>query len=150
MPKCRKSVNFGLQLGPRGGKPHLPFGIIFVHGAPLGARMGPRPLPRASGTPPDLNFKRILVDFHRFFNNFGWFSAGFFHRFSMVELGWERVPYSTGWEGAVANLGGNTSRKTWVGRVPTQVCRRTFLPNLWRTCSHPSLLAHLPTQLLEV
>ena len=116
MPKCRKSVNFGLQLGPRGGKPHLPFGIIFVHGAPLGARMGPRPLPRASGTPPDLNFKRILVDVHRFFDNFGWFPARFFHRFSMVELGWERVPYSTGWEGAVADLGGNASHESWVGR----------------------------------
>ena len=73
----------------------------------------------------------------------------------MVELGWERVPYSTGWEGAVANLGGNMSRKTWVGRcvgdvfppkfavapsyptcggrVPTQVCWHTFPPNFWKS-----------------
>ena len=34
----------------------------------------------------------------------------------MVELGWERVPYSTGWEGAVADLGGNASHASWVGR----------------------------------
>ena len=94
----------------------MPFLALFGPEAPLGARMGPRPLPRASGTPPDLNFKRVLVDVHRFFNNFGWFSAGFFHRFSMVELGWERVPYSTGWEGAVGDLGGNASHASWVGR----------------------------------
>ena len=57
IPKYRKSPNFGLQLGPRGREPDLPFCIIFVPGAPLGARMGPGPLPRASGTPPDLDFK---------------------------------------------------------------------------------------------
>ena len=34
----------------------------------------------------------------------------------MMELGWERVPYSTGWEGAVADLGGNASHESWVGR----------------------------------
>ena len=94
----------------------------------------------------------IFIDF---FYNFGWFPARLFHRFSMVELGWERVPYSTGWEGAVANLGGNMSRKTWVGRcvgdvfppkfavapsyptcggrVPTQVCWHTFPPNFWKS-----------------
>ena len=44
-------MNFGLQLGPRGGVLSCTFCVIFVPGAPLGTRMAPRPIPRASGTP---------------------------------------------------------------------------------------------------
>ena len=78
------------------------------------------------------------MDVHRFFDNFGWFSARFFHRFSMMELGWERVPYSTGWEGAVANLGGNTSHPSLPSHLPTQLLEDVFPPKFAGTPSHPT------------
>ena len=52
------------------------FWVFFTPGTPLGARMAPRPLPRGSGTPPDLNFQWNLMDFP-------WFSYMILVGFSM-------------------------------------------------------------------
>ena len=55
------------------------FWICFTPGTPLGARMAPRPLPRGSGTPPDLNFQWNLIEFPRFSYDFGWCLSDFLH-----------------------------------------------------------------------
>ena len=41
--------------------------------------MVPRPLPRGSGTPPDLNFQWNLMDFPRFSYDCGWCLSDFLH-----------------------------------------------------------------------
>lgn len=67
----RQSVNFCLQIGRWERVDEVTFGVFFVPGAPLGARMAPRPLPRASGDLPDLSFQWNLIDLLRFSYYFG-------------------------------------------------------------------------------
>ena len=54
------------QLGAGGGKPEGPFRNFFVPGAPLGANMVPRPVPRASGNGQTCLFDGLVYIFHTF------------------------------------------------------------------------------------
>ena len=56
-------------------------------------------------------------------------------------------PPKVGWEGVPANLGGNTSSTSWVGRCDGKLGWEHVPPKFYGTCSHPSLLQPLPTQL---
>ena len=50
------------QLGLWGGS-SSPFSALFHLWTPLGTKMVPRRLPKASGTPPDINFYRFFLNF---------------------------------------------------------------------------------------
>ena len=73
-----KMIPKSSQVGAGGGKGEGPFRIFFVPGAPLGANMVPRPVPRASGTAQTWLFNDFVTIFQTFLHVFYSFFCMFF------------------------------------------------------------------------
>ena len=55
-----------------------------------------------------------------------------------------------GWEGAVADLGGNASHESWGQLALSQLLRDAFPPKLAGAPSYPAFTGHVPTQVWRI